>query len=286
MLRHSHRFDQHSGIGQLASAVNAGNIPAIQQVWAEGHADLRSHHFPTVDDARLDAVVLGPLAQDAGPQGLASYLQYMHQQRPALEADPPEWDRWALGVLAAHGRFQLLCALRSGPCGVSGLNPRIEAILKKHRLIDLAGPWYAGRPVIITRNDYTLGRMNGDIGITLPCPVPHPESGEPIWGLRVAFPTHSAQAPIQWVLPSRLQAVDTVYALTVHKSQGSEFEHCALLLPPEHSPVLTRELIYTGITRGKSWFSAITIGNPRLWLEAATHTVQRSGGLFAASGPD
>jgi exodeoxyribonuclease V alpha subunit len=286
MLRHSHRFDQHSGIGQLANAVNAGDTAAIQRVWSEGYADIRAHHLPTVDDDRLDAVVLGPMVDDGGPQGLARYLQHLHQQRPALEAERTEWDRWALDVLAAHGRFQLLCALRHGPAGVSGLNARIEAILKKHHLIDLAGPWYAGRPVIITRNDYTLGLMNGDIGITLPCPVDQAGSGQRDWGLRVAFPTHEANAPVRWVLPSRLHAVETVYALTVHKSQGSEFEHCALLLPPEPQPVLTRELIYTGITRGKAWFSVIHLGHPRLLEEAATHTVQRSGGLFDTANPD
>jgi len=285
MLRHSHRFDANSGIGQLAAAVNAGDGKAIQQVLSAAHADVFEHHLDTVDDARLDALVLGPTDAESSPQGLTRYLQVMHTERPDLSANMQTWDAWALRVLAAQGRFQLLSALRHGPCGVNGLNLRIETILKQHHLIAPTGAWYAGRPVIVTRNDYTLGRMNGDVGITLPVAQRHPDSGELEWTLRVAFPTHDDTAPIHWVLPSRLSSVDTVYALTVHQSQGSEFEHCALLLPPERSAVLTRELIYTGITRAKSWFSVIGIGHPRMLQEAAQHEVQRSGGLFAHPSP-
>lgn len=280
MLRHSHRFDQGSGIGQLAAAVNAGDVRAIEQVLSEGHADVIEHHLPSVDDPRLDAVVLGPRHEAPGPPGLAHYLRIIRTERPELEAHISEWNDWALRVLTAHGRFQLLCALRAGPCGVSGLNQRIESLLQRHQLIEPNGTWYAGRPVIVTRNDYALGLMNGDMGITLPVPQRHRDTGELTWALRVAFPTHDDAAPIHWVLPSRLTSADTVYALTVHKSQGSEFEHCALLLPPERSSVITRELIYTGITRAKSWFSILSMGHPRPLQEASQHTVQRSGGLF------
>ncbi len=280
MLRHSHRFDQGSGIGQLATAVNAGDARAIEHVLSEGHSDLFEHHLPTVDDSRLDTVVLGPLDDVAGPQGLARYLQVIRTECPELTADTSQWNRWAMRVIEAHGRFQLLCALRNGPCGVNGLNRRIESILARHHWIEPTATWYAGRPVIVTRNDYALGLMNGDMGITLPFPTRRRDTGELALSLRVAFPTHDDASPIHWVLPSRLSAADTVYALTVHKSQGSEFEHCALLLPPERSSVITRELIYTGITRAKSWVSLISIGHHRLLQEASKHQVQRSGGLF------
>lgn len=286
MLRHSHRFDQGSGIGLLAAAVNAGDVPAMDTIWAQAHPDLLQLHLPPVEDPRLDTLVMGPLDDASGRQGLAHYLQIVHQDRPALEADQASWDAWALRVLAAHGRFQLLCALRNGPWGVTGLNARIESLLKRHQLITPDGPWYAGRPVLVTRNDYALDLMNGDIGIALPCPVRQRDNGELGWTLRVAFPTHEPTTPVRWVLPSRLSSVETVYALTVHKSQGSEFEHVALLLPPEHNPVLTRELIYTGITRGKSWFSVITTGHPRMLQEASLRTVQRAGGLFDSTRAD
>jgi exodeoxyribonuclease V alpha subunit len=286
MLRHSHRFDQVSGIGQLATAVNAGDVHAIEQVLSQDHADVIEHRLSSVEDEQFESVVLGPVHHTAGPQGLAHYLKIMHTDRPEPSADITHWNHWAQRVLTAHGRFQLLCALRNGPCGVSGLNRRIESILQRHQLIDATGAWYAGRPVIVTRNDYALGLMNGDMGITLPFPTRHRDTGELEWTLRVAFPTHDDATPIHWVLPSRLNSVDTVYALTVHKSQGSEFEHCALLLPPERSSVITRELIYTGITRGKSWFSLVSVGHHRLLQEASLHTVQRSGGLFDHVNPD
>jgi exodeoxyribonuclease V alpha subunit len=110
--------------------------------------------------------------------------------------------------------------------------------------------------VLVTRNDYGLGLMNGDIGITLELP-----GGV----LRVAFPAGDGSAGIKWVQPSRLQAVETVFALTVHKSQGSEFTHVAMALPESLSPILTRELIYTGITRAKQWFTWPTRPRRRCW---------------------
>ena len=124
----------------------------------------------------------------------------------------------AAAVLAAFGRFQVLCALREGPFGVAGLNDRIELGLQRAGLIDrkpgVLGRWYRGRPVMIGRNDSALGLFNGDIGITLP-----DEHGD----LRVHF--QLPDGSIKSVQPSRLPAHETAYAMTVHKSQGSEFDH-------------------------------------------------------------
>ena len=281
MLRDSRRFDASSGIGQLAAAVNAGDDAKIRQIWQHGYRDIFRHDLENLDDKHLATLLLGSSTAGDAPQGLAGYLRVVREERPALTADKATFDAWAAHVLAAHGRFQLLCALRRGPYGVSGLNPRIETLLTKHGLIRPAGSaWYEGRPVLVTRNDYRLGLMNGDIGIALAYPARNRLDGSLAWSLRVAFPKNDGTAGIHWVLPSRLQSTETVYALTVHKSQGSEFDHCALLLPPERNPVLTRELVYTGITRGKSWFSLICTGNPAIVDEAAARTVQRSGGLF------
>jgi len=114
--------------------------------------------------------------------------------------------------------------------------------------------WYEGRPVMITRNDYNLGLMNGDIGIAL-----RDSSGK----RKVAFPSAdaggepSANLKIRWISPMRLPDVETAFTITVHKSQGSEFNHVAMVLPENISPVLTRELIYTGITRAKQHFSLL-----------------------------
>jgi exodeoxyribonuclease V alpha subunit len=220
----------------------------------------------------------------APPTGYRHYLDVLHNQRPDPRAlDEASFDEvkarhddWGLAVLDAHNRFQLLCALRKGPWGVEGLNLRIGKALRREKLIaandrELERGWYLGRPVLVTRNDYGLGLMNGDIGITLA--LPHPEDpGRSV--LRVAFPTANADKPIKWVLPSRLQAVDTVFAMTVHKSQGSEFTHTALLLPDAPNPILTRELVYTGITRARDWLTVVETGRGLL-DEAVTREVMR-----------
>ena len=132
--------------------------------------------------------------------------------------------------------------------------------------------------MLITQNDYSLGLMNGDIGITLAVPDPRSSSGA--LGrtlLRVAFPTSDTDKPINWVLPSRLHAVETVFAMTVHKSQGSEFKHTALLLPQTPNPILTRELFYTGITRARDWLTLIEAKHGIL-NDAVTREVMRVSG--------
>ncbi|MBV2235346.1 MAG: exodeoxyribonuclease V subunit alpha [Sterolibacterium sp.] len=307
MLRHSHRFAGDSGIGQLAAAVNAGQPQQIQAVWQRGFDDIQCHQLVASQtksaDQQLARLLLGTdttattdttdrsSAHDHAP-GLADYLHIINNERPPLTAPSAAFDHWARQVLAAHGRFQLLCVLRQGPHGVEGLNHRLETLLRQRGLIRLEplNPWYNGRPVQVTCNDYRLGLMNGDIGITLDYPI-FDRHGEPAsWGRRVVFKKTDSGGhdhpdnDLLWVLPSRLPAAETVFALTVHKSQGSEFDHCALLLPPTRNPLLTRELIYTAITRGKQKFSLICSGQPELINEAATRTVQRSGGLFAGEG--
>lgn len=284
MLRHSHRFDDHSGIGQLAKAVNAGAVDALRRVLAEDHADITRVALAASDPAALHRrVVAGSSSPAAAGQpaadtavGYRHYLETLRDTRPQPGAGQAETDDWARRVLAAHGRFQLLCALRRGAWGVDGLNRQIAAWLCAEGLIPTAEGWYSGRPVLVTRNDYSLGLMNGDIGITLELP-----GSEGAGVLRVAFAAGDGGKGIKWVQPSRLQAVETVYALTVHKSQGSEFEHAALVLPDRISPILTRELVYTGITRARRWFSLIEAGDSAVLEQAVQRRVLRVSGLMA-----
>ncbi len=291
-LRVSHRFSADSGIGQLAEAVNAGNATAARRVFESRFADLarqsasdeRAFRRLVVDGA--PAAFPQGAARAAGvlpPVGYRHYLTLMRERQPAAESPQTEFDGWAREVLAAYGRFQLLCALRSGPRGVEGLNARIAQLLVDEALIDVAqGGWYLGRPVLVTRNDYGLGLMNGDVGVTLALPSWTAGEPAPRWILRVAFSAGDGQGGIRWVLPSRLRAVETVFAMTVHKSQGSEFAHAALLLPERMSPVLTRELVYTGITRAKHWF---TLASTQEVLQAAiARRVDRVGGLASSLG--
>jgi exodeoxyribonuclease V alpha subunit len=256
-LRHSYRFGVDSGIGQLADAVNAGDVQRVHGILRTPRADLSRIELDA-RDAALRRLVLDGAADGFGggegeargrPAGYRNYLRLVAASPPA-EAGAEELAAWAQGVLKAHGDFQLLCAVRRGPYGVEGLNERIARLLHAERLTPAAGGWYAGRPVMVTRNDYTLGLMNGDVGVTLALPL-REEPGRVV--LRVAF--QGSDGGIRWILPSRLREVETVFAMTVHKSQGSEFGHAALLLPQESSRVLTRELVYTGITRARKWFT-------------------------------
>ncbi|WP_341502147.1 exodeoxyribonuclease V subunit alpha [Gallaecimonas sp. GXIMD4217] len=258
MLRKSHRFGERSGIGQLARAVNAGDKAAVQQLWQAGYADL----------ARLDLNRPRALEQLVvqGHNGGPGYGHYLKVLR-----DHPRDDRdaWARAVLAAFGDFQLLSALRKGPWGVEGLNELAAQALHQAGLIPATSGWYEGRPVLVSRNDYHLGLMNGDIGIAL----------EVEGLLRVAFLL--PDGAVKWVLPSRLLDVDSVYAMTVHKSQGSEFAHTALVLPESLNPVLTRELVYTGITRARERFTLVA-PEPGLLAAAVERRVVRSSGLREA----
>jgi exodeoxyribonuclease V alpha subunit len=271
MLRHSHRFSADSGIGRLAEAVNAGEATAAQRILADGHADLTLLPVASPDEDALRHLVIDG--------GYRHYLQAIHRSPPGRTDDQATTDAWASAVLTAHSRFQVLCALRRGPWGVQGLNLLIARMLRQAGLISATDDWYAGRPVLVTRNDAALGLMNGDIGITLPLDTGTGTDGQAP-GLRVAFRDVGQPGGVRWVLPVRLQAVETVYALTVHKSQGSEFDHVALLLPDAPSPILTRELLYTGITRARSHLTLVRPGAPRVLQEAVLTRVLRASGLM------
>lgn len=270
MLRVSHRFGADSGIGQLARAVNQGDgQTALQQLQqADQAADIAwPQNLGRDTQALLDWCV----------DRLRPTLEWLAAHQPPPGAERAEFDAWAQAVLARWSDFQLLCAVRGGPQGVDQMNLQLTRALHQAGLVQADHGWFAGRPVMVTRNDYSLGLMNGDIGITLQGPALGGAGDQ--YQLRVAFPTSDGSQAIHWVLPSRLQTVDTVYAMTVHKSQGSEFDHTALLLPAYRSPVLTRELIYTGITRARSRFTLLA-GDAGLFQEAVNTRVRRVSGLW------
>ncbi len=219
-LEKSYRFGKESGIKALSSAVNRGDIDLAMSLLKNGeHDDIKWKTLPQTD--ALERALRETI--------IACY-------KPYLKAEDP------IKIFYLFERFRILCALRKGPFGVSALNSLIEQVLKKEKLINPGRSWYQGRPVLITRNDYNLELFNGDIGILLPDPASNNE-------LRAFF--LSANRTLRKFLPARLPEHETVYAMTVHKSQGSEFDRVLLLLPDRDTPVLTRELIYTGITRAR-----------------------------------
>lgn len=282
MLRHSRRFGEGSGIGQLSRLVNQQQPRDARALLAAGtHADLFALPLKGEQDRAFERLALEGRSAEA--KGYRHYLEVLRAQRPAADAglEDPCWAVWAGKVLEAFEAFQVLCAVRKGPWGVEGLNERITRALFARKLIDSDQHWYEGRPVLMTRNDYGLGLMNGDIGIALKLPERDGLGQRHV--LRVAFARNDGLGGIRFVLPSRLNDVETVYAMTVHKSQGSEFSHTALVLPEALNPVLTKELIYTGITRAKHWFSLV---EPRagVFEEAVQRKVKRLSGLMLGLG--
>lgn len=282
MLRVSHRFDEDSGIGQLASAVNAGQTGAVRALLARPPADLAMLEVDESDRTRLARVFVdggaeapqpaGTGAPEPARRGYGHYLSLVNM--PPVSGDPRDYDAWAADVLSAHRASQVLCVVRNGPWGVEGLNASIAHMLHARGLVPAVSGWYAGRPVMVTRNNPALRLTNGDIGVVLPYPVEAPHG----IALRVAFPDGEGTG-VRWFAPNRLDDVETVYALTVHKSQGSEFHHAILVLPSAPTPVLTRELLYTGITRASQWFTLVNPGGPGLLRQAVEQRVYRSGGL-------
>ena len=235
LLRKSYRFDQFSGIGYLASAVNKGGVRAEQLLaLCEQYDDLSYY----INDPQSDAVFEQLVIEGYGP-----YLSALPEANKSI-VDNGNRDA-AKQLLKQFNDFKILCATREQEWGVEQLNHRCEKILQKTGLLarrfDSTQTWYIGRPVMVTENSYHLNLFNGDIGLCL-----EGEDGQ----LRVYFVM--PDGTVADYQPSRLPSHQTVFAMTVHKSQGSEFSHTLLALPNYALPVVNRELIYTGITRAKN----------------------------------
>lgn len=168
----------------------------------------------------------------------------------------------AEAAIAGTRRHRILAATRSGPGGLTDWSRRI-----RHGVGFREGEWVAGRPVIVTRNDSVNGVSNGDTGIAVPS-----EDGSNT--VRVAF---MAGEVVRYLAPTALRDVEDWWAMTIHKSQGSEYDHVVVSLPTRSSPILTRELLYTAVTRAKT---SVTIIAPESSItEAITRPVARASGL-------
>jgi exodeoxyribonuclease V alpha subunit len=219
LLTHSHRFRADSGIGALAERINRGSARQAVELLAGGsHADLswdRESARQKIDLAeRME-------------QGFRHFLNAVDRN-----AEPRE-------ILKDFDRFRVLTAHRTGERGATGVNRLFEQRLAAQGRLRPGSRWYPGRPVMVTCNDYDLRLFNGDVGVALT------SGGD----LRVYF--EDADGRLRGLAPGRLPEHETVYAMTVHKSQGSEFDEILLLLPEADSPVLDRPLVYTGLTRAR-----------------------------------
>ena len=259
LLTHSHRFDPDLGVGAWAKACNAGDNAALQALWLTAPEACWSESTVVTKLSKANSNSADIL--QAITAAWTPWLELLapHQQGQGCD------DAQALALLQSFGRIGLLCALREGPWGVKHFNQQLQ-----HAMGFADSDWFIGRPVMARRNDYALGLMNGDMGMCLPVMI----DGD--IRLRVAFP--DGQGGVRWLVPSRLEAIDTVFALTVHQSQGSEFEQVLLILPDIDTPLLKRELVYTGITRARQSL-CVWAPSPTLLMHAITQGVVRSGGL-------
>lgn len=269
MLRKSYRFDQNSGIGMLAQAVNDADFKQLRSIATDSkYNDL--HFYQPKDDT-------DNWLHDLVDQGAYNNLfNLIKNSKPDSNILDQSWDEYAIKVLQQQSKLQILCAVHAGYWGTKNLNTLVQNHLEQHGLITVGhNNWYAGRPVMVLKNRPDLGLANGDIGIVLS--VPGPKGAQT--ALRLAFP--SAQAnKVRWFAPARISELETVYALTVHKSQGSEFEHAVLVLPDTYAQVLTRELIYTGITRAKNKLTMVLPNGFDILNQAIKNPTKRSKAIW------
>lgn len=286
MLRKSRRFD--GPIGQLALAVNAGDanaawacFEAVSDCQVNADAQRRPEAASTTPlQTAMPLLALQPvntqvvceLAVGRQVNGLAaapsaSYADYLQKMRNlSVAQDSTVHAAVVAEVLKSFDRFRILCAVHQGDWGTTALNAAVQKTLADAGWLKPQGEWFAGRPVMVTRNDTQLGVFNGDVGVVLPNPQ----------GVLKAWFLDGEQ--LRSVSVSRLAHAETAFVMTVHKSQGSEFEHTALVLPPGAAELLSRELVYTGITRARQQFTLIE-GQAGLLNAAIARPSVRASGL-------
>jgi exodeoxyribonuclease V alpha subunit len=249
VLQKNYRFGEKSGIGIVSRAINEGTAAAVldgMKRGALGGLTLCTTPPREAVQKKLASVVVA---------GFGDYLKHTSPD----------------AVLKAFDRFRVLCAVRQGSYGVEGINRFIETSLAGEGVIRPDKQWYHGRPVMVTTNEYSLKLFNGDVGIAL-------DDSQSDSGLSVYFPANVGEA--RKFSPHRLPAHETVFAMTVHKSQGSEFENVLLIMPPFGNQILTREIIYTGLTRART--TVVVWCSDEIFLSSCEKKIQRRSGLRQA----
>ena len=249
-LMKSRRFDGEGAIGRMANCVIKGQY---QESWK-----LLQQSEAAGDDKQL-SLLSGDIETWLAPLVKQYYL-------PLSQCDN------IAEAFALLAKFRILSSTRKGPQGVENLNALVIDILRDQGAIsanrfDSNYTLYPSQPIMISENDYRLGVFNGDVGLLWRNKQGH---------LMAVF--ENAQGDYDWILPSRLPKFDTVYAMTIHKTQGSEFNHVAMVLPEQKdNKLLSRELLYTGITRAKQQLSIAS--NQQVWQTGVSQQVKRHSGL-------
>lgn len=311
-LTKNHRFGAGSAIGRLAQAINQGSAdealallraarerrdeapatasplaPAAAVQAKGGRRSKRADDqgaslslFPELDSAHASDAATAPapgrdrsiqwLDPEQGDDLLEAVLAGYAPYFETVDRDPADID----AIARAFASFRVLCAVREGGSGTTWVNEQVtrraRQRLSRHTpepLQDARSPWYAGRPVMVLRNDYVSRLYNGDIGIALP-------AGD---GLAVHFP--DGEACFRAVPIARMPPHETAFATTVHKAQGSEFDRVLLVLPRRESRVVTRELLYTAVTRAREQVGVVT--SREMLVQALAAPSERHSGLLA-----
>jgi exodeoxyribonuclease V alpha subunit len=249
-LEKNYRFAEESGVYHLCDAVRHGEADQAIRI-------LRQQSYPDIVSREIQGAP--KLVASFSERILAGFSSLATERQPAV-------------ALAKLEGFRVLAALRRGPFGVEGLNREIERVLLEAGLIpEHLASSYPGKPILITKNDYQLQLYNGDVGVLLP-DLSAKDEPDQLW----AWFMGKESVPRRFA-PARLPEHQSAYAMTVHKSQGSEFDRVLFILPDEDVAVLTRELIYTGLTRARSqvelWW------NEAVFAKAISRRAERNSGL-------
>ncbi|MBF0396438.1 MAG: exodeoxyribonuclease V subunit alpha [Desulfobacterales bacterium] len=243
-LQYSYRFDANQGIGAASKAVNKGDAElSLSHIKDKSSKTIKHRNLPHKNEVEYFVKFIVELR-----------YQGIFKAKTLKEA----YSRFT--------EFRILCAYREGIYGVEGINELIEKILYEKRLVGIKKNFYIGKPLMISQNDYNLRLFNGDIGI--------------IWlsddrELRAFFPNQDGT--FRSFALARLPKHETAFAMTVHKSQGSEFENILIILSDKDSPIITRELLYTGMTRAKSGMEIWM--KEDIYKSAVKRRIERASGL-------
>ena len=244
-LKRSHRFTGEGGIGKFSRAIIHSRLDEIE-LFADQNSD---------PDVHIDT----GYADDLFNQFIAGYENYI------LEKD-------IATAISKLNQLRVLCAVREGPQGLNAINKKIESLLVKKKLIQTNTEFYEHRPIIVTRNYLELKLFNGDVGIIRP-----DSSGS----LKAWF--EDSDKTLKAVLPGYITSAETVFAMTIHKSQGSEYKKVLVMLPSNaDQPLLTRELLYTAITRAKEF--VLLQSSKEAIMYTAKRSVQRASGIMGRFG--
>lgn len=254
-LTESRRFDKDSGIGKLAEFIQKGKADDSLELFDHYPQEL---HFNALND-ESDAVNQVVKSAVENYRTFLKMLDDLRKQKIDPNAKNEQGISYAEAIQAQFNSVRFLTALRNSDLGVENLNKEIALALRAEKLLWFRNEqdWYIGKPIMITENDHNVRLYNGDIGLCL-------ANGKVWFGNRE-------------VLTSRIPAHEPTFMMTIHKSQGSEFKHTVMVLPTEVNPVLSRELVFTGVTRAKKELTVFA--DEKIWKTAIRQTVKRQSGL-------